>query len=123
MTKAITMLYGLPRKVSHIARGAIVDPSPGNNSHARCWITRHTSVYKHPANDGSATDQFAILVTQELQDLWAAKKGALFTRTQRTWILSHLNNVKDISAWKYTDPQTGEKYLLKTDVNLSNLIK
>jgi len=75
LQRVLAVLYGLPRKVSHIGRGAIVDANPGDSKDGRCWITRAQHFYKHPSNTGANTDQFAIEVTDELKVLWTQKSA------------------------------------------------
>jgi len=111
LQRVLAVLYDLPRKVSHLGVGAVVDANPGDGRRGRCWITRAQHFYRHPANTGAKTDQFAIEVTDELKALWRAKRSVFKPVVLRT-IEAQVTSAKALStAWHTTDPETGTAYL------------
>lgn len=104
MQKLALWLFGLPVKGVHAGGGIHVDmpdtapnPCPKN---LIGWATRACDWIAYPGNapgNPLPTDQFAIRVTQTMQDLWAAKKSQL-TPAQRTWVQSHLDTAAALAA-------------------------
>lgn len=99
--KLLLWLFGLPVRGTHVGGGIHVDmPETAPNPCPRNlpgWGTRQYNWIAHPANTGAATDQFAVRVSQELRDVWQAKRSRL-TAAQRTWVQGHLDTAAELAA-------------------------
>lgn len=119
-SKLLNWLFGLPRRGTHVGGGIHVempdtapDPCPLN---VPGWTTRHRSWVAKPTNTGAGADEFAVRLTDEIQDAWQAKKSQL-TAAQRNWVQSHIDvasNIELVAAWKRTiqDPGGGSSELV-----------
>ena len=124
--KLVLWLLDLPARGTNFGGGIHVTipdtiPNPPPLDHIG-WTTRFSRWVAKPSNDGSATDEFAIKVRDELQAAWQAKKSQL-TPAQRTWVQSHLDVASDIellAAWKRSvqnpDGSTTEQVVEADDV-------
>jgi len=101
LQKLVLWLLDLPQKGRHVGGGrhvAIAASCPTPTPEKLIgWTTRHVPIYRHPANDGSDTDQFALRITPELQAAWMTKKDQL-PAAVRTWLQSHLTSAADLAA-------------------------
>lgn len=118
--KLLMFLLELPRRDPNLSgAGLFPDTStpPPNPCPANWpgWTTRHRGWLRKNTNTGAQTDEFAIRVTQDLQDAWQAKKN-LLTPGQRAFVQGHLDSAADLAAdgnWVRTlNGQTG---LFETD--------
>jgi len=106
--KLAMFLFDLPVKGTHVGGGIHVPmpdtaPNPCPFSLAG-WSTRPFQWIANNSNTGAAGDLFAVRVTQQIQDLWQAKKSQL-TPGQRTFVQNHLDSAADLSAdpaWQTT---------------------
>lgn len=106
MARDICTVYGLPKKVNNLAPGAVVDANPGGlKGSCRGWVCLPWPYYVKQTNDGSDTDEWGFLITQELQDMWAQGKHLLKDQAERDWVTAHLADTADIdvAAWKDAD--------------------
>ncbi len=109
--KLIMWLFGLPVRGTHIGGGIHVDmPETAPNPCPRNlpgWGTRQYNWIAKPSNTGAAGDQFAVRITDELRDVYLAKRAKL-TAAQRTWVQNHIDTAAELAAeWKRTVPQPG----------------
>ena len=106
-------LLELPKKGEHWGAGKHVPieqaPTDTRKQRIRGWATRAGRIIRHPANDGSATDQFAVEIVPVLQSAWDAKKASLST-AKRTAITDHVQPSLDASWTTEEGYEDGEDF-------------
>jgi hypothetical protein len=102
MQRIVLWLMDLPAKCTTVAGAtgklqvpaAVSDPPPAN---ALGWTTRWRPWIRHPLNNGSDTDRWALLITPELQAAWIAKRSQL-PLAVRNWVQAHVDSAADLAA-------------------------
>lgn len=106
--KLLLFLYDLPVRGIRVGGGTHVpDLGPPPNPPPRewpGWCTRAVPFLSRESNDGAATDEFAVRITQDLQNRWVEKRSQL-TVQQRTFVQDHFDIARDLDledGWKRT---------------------